>query len=395
MANPIASLLLALSLCFELGIDQYGIIDTDNIVPVSAPPDGGLIAWLQVLGSFFVHFNTWGSTQSFLLLFVGVVAGPPYDRDYLRSLLITGTALVVVGMMMSFCTQYWHVVLAQAVCIGLGTGFLYIPSIALIPQYFYQDKALAQGFVVSGSGFGGVLFPITFQQLQPRVGFAWTSRAMSPMSLAKLSVSTAVLRRREKPSTETRSLLEPKAFKEGPYVLYCAALFFSNVAFFTPVFYMQSYALQHGLQGRSIALYLVAIMNACSVLGRLAPSLIAETIGPVQTLVCSTLFTGITVFSWIGTETGWSNIVFVALAFFGFFSGGVVVLPPVVLTSFTPDMSRLGTRLGMCPIGGLILRSPTGYLGIQLYAGVVVLTTASFPLGLRFALTGRELIAKA
>lgn len=26
----------------------------------AAPPNGGLKAWLQVLGSFFIYFNTWG-----------------------------------------------------------------------------------------------------------------------------------------------------------------------------------------------------------------------------------------------------------------------------------------------------------------------------------------------
>jgi hypothetical protein len=29
----------------------------------SAIPDGGLVAWLQVLGSFFLWWNTWYSAQ--------------------------------------------------------------------------------------------------------------------------------------------------------------------------------------------------------------------------------------------------------------------------------------------------------------------------------------------
>lgn len=28
--------------------------------PAAGPPNGGLKAWLQVLGSFFIYFNTWG-----------------------------------------------------------------------------------------------------------------------------------------------------------------------------------------------------------------------------------------------------------------------------------------------------------------------------------------------
>ncbi|KAK9778625.1 putative Major facilitator superfamily domain-containing protein [Seiridium cardinale] len=398
------------------------------------PPDGGLTAWLQVLGSFCLYWNTWGlvnaygvfqtyyqndllremspsaiswlgSIQSFLLLFVGVVSGPLYDKGYLRSLILSGSAFIVVGLMMtSLCTQFWQLVLAQGVCVGMGTGIMYVPSLAIIPQYFQRRKAIALGIVVSGSSCGGVLYSIIFTQLEPKVGFGWTLRVMGLIALLTLSISLAVLRRRDEPSDKIRSLLELSAFRERPYVLYCASLCCSNIAFFTPVFYMQPYALVHGLGGQTIALYLVAIMNACSIVGRLAPSLVANRIGPVQTLFSSVLCTAITVFGWTATTEGWGNIAFAA--FFGFFSGGIVALPAVVLTSFTSDLSRLGTRLGMssvlnafgsligAPIGGAILNSTGSYLGIQLYAGSIVTVTAGCLLALRFALTGMKLKAK-
>ena len=43
--------------------DSPGVEDTPNFQKLSscdsAPPNGGLRAWLQVLGSFFLFFNTW------------------------------------------------------------------------------------------------------------------------------------------------------------------------------------------------------------------------------------------------------------------------------------------------------------------------------------------------
>jgi hypothetical protein len=102
-------------------------------------PDGGTVAWLQVLGGFFVIFNTWGifnsygafqgyyldnllkgesasniswigSFQGFLLLMVGAFTGPIFDMGYFRSLLIAGSFMVVFGMMMtSIATKYWEV----------------------------------------------------------------------------------------------------------------------------------------------------------------------------------------------------------------------------------------------------------------------------------------------
>lgn len=92
---------------------------------------------------------------AFLLVFGGVAAGPLYDYGYLRALVSTGSFLVVLGMMMtSLCTTYWQVMLAQALVVGLGSGCLFVPSIAILPTYFSTKRALAQGIAASGSSLG-------------------------------------------------------------------------------------------------------------------------------------------------------------------------------------------------------------------------------------------------
>lgn len=183
-------------------------------VEAEAPPDGGFKAWTQVIGSFFLFFNSWhvshrilfcfpsqgeksksptnlantdgtrglinafgvyqtyyeigflsnqspsniswiGSIQAFLLMIVGAVTGPLYDAGYFYYLISTGSFLVTFGLMMtSLCTEYWQVMLAQAICIGLGCGCIFVPSIAILPQYFAKRKAFATGIAASGSGLG-------------------------------------------------------------------------------------------------------------------------------------------------------------------------------------------------------------------------------------------------
>lgn len=177
------------------------------------PPNGGLIAWTQVIGSFFLFFNSWyvrvrhrillyflprekllqslanaihirglvnafgvyqtyyetgflstqspsniswiGSIQAFLLMIVGAVTGPLYDAGYFYYLIATGSFLVVFGLMMtSLCTVYWQVMLAQAVCIGLGCGCIFVPSVAILPQYFTTRKAFVTGIAAGGSSLG-------------------------------------------------------------------------------------------------------------------------------------------------------------------------------------------------------------------------------------------------
>lgn len=77
----------------------------------------------------------------------------------------------------------------------------------------------------------------------------------------------------------------------------------------------------------------------------------------------------------------------------GFFSAGLVTLPGSAFPSICPDMTRLGTRLGMSwgissiasligtPIAGAILGvggKDNNYLGIQLWSGVCLLLGATW-----------------
>ncbi|KAL8953394.1 MAG: hypothetical protein Q9222_000771 [Ikaeria aurantiellina] len=147
-------------------------------------PNGGFHAWMQVFGASLLVFNSWGivnsfglfqtyyethllasqsssaiswigTVQAFLLILVGVVSGPFYDRGYIRTLIILGTFWVVFGMMMtSLATKYWEVLLAQGFCVGLGFGCLYIPSVAIVSTYFSTKRALAVGITSTGGSLG-------------------------------------------------------------------------------------------------------------------------------------------------------------------------------------------------------------------------------------------------
>jgi MFS family permease len=101
-----------------------------------------------------------------LLIFVGVLTGPAYDAGYFNHLAWTGLFLVVFGyMMLSFCTQYWQVMLAQGLAVGFGTACLFIPSVAILPQYFLKKRALANGIAASGSSMGKSHIPSYLQVL--------------------------------------------------------------------------------------------------------------------------------------------------------------------------------------------------------------------------------------
>jgi hypothetical protein len=110
----------------------------------------------DLLSSYSPSAISWiGSIQMFLLMFVGAATGPIYDAGYARHLIYFGTFFTSFGMMMlSICHQYWQVLLAQAICVGLGTGMLFVPSVALLSTYFTTRLATAIGIAATGSGIG-------------------------------------------------------------------------------------------------------------------------------------------------------------------------------------------------------------------------------------------------
>jgi len=244
-------------------VNSFGVFQTYYATAFLSNQTASDISWIE-------------SIQSFLLLLIGVVSGPLYDAGYFRALVITGSSLVVLGLFMtSLCTQYWQVILAQGVCVGLGQGLIAVPAVAILPQYFMKHKALAVGVAVSGSSLGGVIQPIVFRQLQPKIGFPWATRVLGFISLGTCAFSVSVMRVRRMPK-QRRSLIEPTAFREAPYGLFCIAMFFSYVGFFGPIFYLSSYAIDMRAMNDDLAFYLLAILNAASIPGRILPGLLSR-----------------------------------------------------------------------------------------------------------------------
>ncbi|KAL0265410.1 hypothetical protein SLS55_001377 [Diplodia seriata] len=342
-----------------------------------------------------------GSVQVFCLMSISVFVGPLYDAGHCKALLLTGTFLVTFGFMMtSICEAYWQILLAQGICMGLGTCCLQIPSIAVVPKYFVKRRARAMALATVGSSLGATIYPLMFQNLQPRIGFGWTVRIMGFICFALCSFAIVVIRPRQAAGSPPKKRLSPRKFidstalKEPTYIIYTVAIFFSNVAYFEPIFYLQSYALEHGMRNQNLANYLLSILNASSIPGRIVPSFVADWIGSLRCYIMISALSGASILYWISVTNTAGNVAFSVL--YGFFSGGVVSLAPVVLTHITPDLGLLGTRLGMVsvlkgigsligpPISGALLKATGNYLGLQLFAGLSLIVTAFFSIVLYY-----------
>lgn len=340
---------------------------------------------------------------------VGVVVGPLYDAGHFRTLLFVGTFLITFGFMMtSISTTYWQIFLSQGLCIGLGTSCLAVPSIAVVPTYFTPPKrAWAMGIATLGSGLGATLYPIMFQALQPHIGFPWTVRLLGFISFILCVFSIVVIRPRFKKVKRVqgvtkwhaiRNILKRAKLTDKRYLIYVAGIFFNNVGYFQPLFYLQGYAITHGMAGVPVASYLLSILNASGIPGRMLPPAMASRFGTINTFIFICFMCSVAQFYWISANNE-AGIVAMAVLY-GFFCGGVMAFAPVVLTSITDDLSTLGTRIGVLsvmkgigslagpPIAGALLKTSGGYLALQLFTGFAFLFSASFMIVLRAMSSG-------
>ncbi|EMC93054.1 hypothetical protein BAUCODRAFT_272483 [Baudoinia panamericana UAMH 10762] len=375
---------------------------------IKSVPNGGLVAWLQVLGSFFIYWNSWGivntfgvyqtyyetgllassspsdiawvgSIQAFLLMIGGAIAGPVYDAGYIRSLLLGGSILTVFGqMMLSLSTKLWQVMLSQGICMGIGLGILFTPGVAILSTYWSTRIALATGIAAAGSSLGGTVMPIVFYRLQPVIGFAWATRVLGFIMLFTLIISNLTLKVRVLPAGR-RKMIDYTALKETPYMLFTIGQTLAFVGLYVPFFYVQSYVIRTGIAKPDLAFYFLSIINAASTFGRIIPGYMADFVGPLNLIVPFTIIAGILCLALTGAHSVASVIVI--LVIFGFCSGTLVSLPPTIIVQLTANRAVIGTRIGMCfaivsvglligtPVSGAILGA-SSFTYVWVFGGI-------------------------
>lgn len=342
-----------------------------------------------------------------MLLLVGVFVGPIYDRGYLRALLLFGGFMVVFGhMMLSLCHEFWQVLLAQGFVIGIGAGCLFVPCVAILPQYFSTKLGAAVGIAASGSALGGVIYPIVLYRLIGEIGFGWAVRVAGFISLATLLIPITVLRLRVQPP-KVRAIIDWSSFSDVPYMAFIFISFLAYMGLFVIFFYLSYYAEAERITSTSLAFYLVPIFNAASMFGRTIPNMIADKIGPFNLLGPAAIISGVLMLCMMAVHSAGAIIVVALLS--GFMSGALIGLPPICFVALTKDKSKLGTRIGMGyamvalgvlasgPGGGAILGTGESLHWDSLWTFGGVLTTASgfAYIGLRMVKYGPRLRVKA
>ncbi|KAI0311929.1 MFS general substrate transporter [Amylostereum chailletii] len=391
--------------------------------------DGGRKAWLTVFGGWLTLAATFGyisgfgvyqdfytttttssssqiswigSTQLFFMFFMGVVAGKLLDLGYFRATTIFGSFLFVFSIFMlslAHPQKYYQVFLSQGLGMGIGAGLLYTPAVAIQAHHWRMRRALAMGIVITGSSTGGIFFPIMLNRLfHGSVGFAWGVRASGFVVLGMLVCANILMS--SNPLNENVEVPKPNTkaiFTDAPYLMACLATFFILWGIFFPYFYLQLYAILHGMDP-TLAFYTLAILNGSSIPGRILPNFYADYIGPFNALTPSCFACGVLLIALLGIKSTASTIVFTVL--FGFFSGAFLSLCSPALASLSRSENEIGIRvgLGLCivsfgaltgtPIDGALLGKGFAWSNAIIFSAVSVLV------GSGFMLLSRQLVSR-
>lgn len=325
-------------------------------------PEGGWGAWSVVLGSWMACFGSMGllnslgifqaylekhelrqyssgkiawifGLYSFLAFFCGIQVGPIFDTRGPRLLILCGGVGTIVFLIsLGFCTDYWHFMIVFGVLGGASLSFAFNPAISIVAHYFYRRRGLATGIASSGASFGGVAYPLIFQSVSARLGFAWATRAIALVNLVTFTIAITLIRPRFSPKIKSVGAILPdlSVFCDPALMLASMGMFFMEWGLFVPITYLTSYALMHGMSSQ-FAFLLLSLVNLGAIFGRWIPGYFADRIGRFNTFII-TIF-GCLLFTacfWMPAGSSKPMITLFALLF-GFASGSNVSLAPVCI----------------------------------------------------------------
>ncbi|KAF9258995.1 MFS general substrate transporter [Marasmius fiardii PR-910] len=390
-------------------------------------PDGGIRAWLVVLGTAlsstasFGYVNSWGVFQSYyertllsdlspstiawigsvqyaLVFLPALPIGRLFDLGYFKiPFLISSCAIVAGAFLTGECTKYWQFMLCQGILQGVACGCVYGPTMGVIGHWFKERRGRAMGLTAVGSSIGGTVFPIASRRLIDRVGFPWTMRILGFILLFCLMVPNITLARRLPPKNIKGGLFNFAAFKNPAFTVYTISGVFGFLGLYTVLTYIDIAALSVGVP-EDLSFYLVAIANASSMFGRFTAGIVVDKIGPVNFIAPTTFLAGILTFAWPFAKS-LSSLIAIAIIY-GFMCGTYVSSFLICLFEMG-EIQDVGRRSGMVmsvsafggllgtPISGAINHATGGFVKVGAYAGSVVILSVIMMLITKYLMLGR------
>ncbi|KAI7825098.1 major facilitator superfamily domain-containing protein [Gamsiella multidivaricata] len=414
----------------EIADVEYGSATIDP-EEVPALVDGPAYGWVIVFAACFTQMISMGScnvygvyqdyylthtfkgtASTFQLAWIGSlavmaldVAGPftgsICDHFGHRQASLVGVLIMALSLVAAaFSTHVWQLYLTQGLLYGFGASLTYFAGLSLPAQWFTRSRGLVTGIAISGGGIGGLWMSPIVSKLLNSKGFRFTMLSVAIAHLVLLIPACMLFKTRL-----DRKFVDFTIMKDLRFCLLFVAGIFVVSGYFTPFYFISSYAQQHGVDTSTAAL-MVGIMNGASAVGRIVMGLVSDKIGCINALLISTFAATLSLLLiWIFAKT--VAVMFLFSVVYGLCCGAYLS-STVSVSAAICGLGRLATVTGIIyagmavgsligsPVSGAILDSighKTDYTGVILWSGTVMAVGTAILFVLRYV-TDKNMLAR-
>lgn len=198
--------------CVKLPDENEKLMENGKPVKYElVPPDGGY-AWLVLFGAMLVNILIpGGAIKSFGILFVefldsmkasptaaswipalcyflysslGPLSSILSAKYSYRTVTFIGAAFCSAGMIAThWATSIEYLYISYGVCVGIGAGLSFPPTVYIVTSYFVKLRGLANGLCISGSALGSIFLPPILRLLLDHFGYRGACLIMGGITL--------------------------------------------------------------------------------------------------------------------------------------------------------------------------------------------------------------------
>ncbi|KAM5343559.1 hypothetical protein ACJ41O_012096 [Fusarium nematophilum] len=379
------------------------------------PPDGGY-GWVCTTAAAVVNAHSWGFNSAYAVFLAHYLkndsfpGATPLEYAFVGSLSLTFLLLVSPLATMAvreigirptmFCgvvletasllcasqaTKIWHLFLTQGVVFGLGLGLLFIPTAAVVPQWFTTKRSLASGISLSGAGLGGLVYSLAAGAMIRDLGLQYAFRILGILAFVVNTSCVLLIKDRNKEIGSHQEAFDISLLKRREYLLLLGFSSFTMLGYFILIFTLANYANEIGLSDSQAAI-ISALFNGGQAIGRPLIGYFSDSMGRMNMAGSMTFLAGVLSLAvWVNAKS-YGMLIFYAVSE-GLVAGNFwATIAP--LMAEVVGIERVPSGLNILwlsvvlpstfsePIALEIFTGTGSYLGTQLFTGLVYVAAA-------------------
>lgn len=181
----------------------------------------------------------------------------------------------------------------------MGVGFIWLPSLPVLAQWFEAKRSFANGLTGAGGGVGGLIFSFSTRSMIYHLGLPWSLRIIDIVSGCVNLLATIMIRSRNKIIKPTQRGFDLKLLRRYDVLLFLGWFFVGLFGYIAILYSLTDFAHSIGLNQDSAA-EISGFLSMGTAVGRPLTGLLADRYGRIEVCGLVTFVCGISVFAiWI------------------------------------------------------------------------------------------------